>query len=129
MCIALYMQKRANFILVFLAALLLVAGIPVTKERAAPIPSGGYYTQHDHVEPDIPRFLQPETPELLALPAETGSTEVRTPPFRFQEPDRPAFILSIMALGNRQKQYLCQAAALLTNFESHDIGFPFLAFW
>jgi hypothetical protein len=128
--ITLYMEKWLNIVLTFLSVSLLAYGIPAHLELAFPALTCHNHTLHSHNgESDFSRIVQPEIPELLAQASQIVNIELRTPPFRFQEPDKPAFFLSVMALSNRQKQYFCHAIIPLSAFESHDIGFPFLTFW
>jgi hypothetical protein len=126
----LYMEKWVNIVLVFLAVTLLAYGIPVQTERIFPELTCGNPAVYAHIgETDFSRILPPEIPELLAVPSPISGMELRIPPFHFLEADKPTFLLSVMALSNRQKQYFYHAIIPLTTFESHDIGFPFLTFW
>lgn len=128
LCIALHMQKWTHSIVVLLAALLLVAGHPALLERVGALHVQGHPPlayQGDNA--DERQLMQPEAPVLQALPADAGTTELRSSPQRILEPQRHTF--SVWAKTNQQRQYLYHAAILLPNLPSWHIAYPFLAFW
>lgn len=124
------MQKWIHTIVLALAVLLLVSGVPVPGAWPVQPATGQIHALHNEGgEADHSRFLQVEILALPALPAETLNTEQRHTPFRLLESHAQVFTLLVKALASRQKQYLCRATSLRPNLPSWHIAFPFLAFW